>query len=250
MVTSVAEEAAPVFSRERAWSRLLARWSLATAIAYLAPWLAAPFLFATTNKLESDFQELSWAINQPVAFRIVIGLDSLLWIFLAGIFLLLAVVARRQSPVLALFIAACAGGHLFGSAGGYLRLVGTADIATRYLGASADQRAVVLESYRSLHSTTLYLQDFGALFTKAGLTLSAVIAFRMPGFLPRWLAIGFLVQAAIGIVLLDLDVAGLRSSPVYFLLGVPYVLIWVVWGVALAVHFWKGPVFERSVPSP
>jgi hypothetical protein len=106
---------------------------------------------ARPQALASDYAELEWATGIPALFKVMMVADTLAWIMLAGIFAVIAVIFWRRAPVAALLLAGCAVGHLFGSAGGMIRLLGTADLADRYVVSASDQHASLLQTYLTLH---------------------------------------------------------------------------------------------------
>ena len=82
------------------------------------------------------------------------------------------------------------------------------------------------------------MQTFGGLLTKLGLLLIGAATLYVPGF-PRWLAVGFVAQAMVGLTDETMSVLGI-TSPVAFLLTVVYVFSFLAWDIAMARLFWRG----------
>ena len=82
------------------------------------------------------------------------------------------------------------------------------------------------------------LQGFGALLTKLGLLVIGTATFHVAEF-PRWLAIGFVAQAVVGLTYETMSMLGI-SSPLVFLLTVIYVFSFLAWDIAMARLFWRG----------
>jgi hypothetical protein len=81
------------------------------------------------------------------------------------------------------------------------------------------------------------LSGFAGLMTKLGLLVIGCATFRLAGF-PRWLSVGFAIQALIGLTFETTSILGI-SSPIVFLLTLVYVFAFLIWYFALAARFWR-----------
>jgi hypothetical protein len=233
---SVAAQELPAASDVR-WWRFLARWSLLAALTGVVGWAIFIYVSAQGVSTEGERGDLNLALQFPALWRVAMVYDTLAWLFIGGTVLTLAAILSRGRPILGVLLAAAALGELFGAMGGYVRLHTVSDLAAQYLAAGPDQQAVLLQTYHQVWLLVGNLQGFGGLLTKLGLLVIGCATFRLAGF-PRWLAIGFAVQALIGLTFETTSILGI-SSPVVFLLMVVYVFAFLVWDIALAALFWR-----------
>ena len=226
------------------WWRFLARWSLLAALTGVVGWAIFLYVSAQGVSAAGERGDLNVALQFPALWRVAMVYDTLAWLFIGGTVLTLAAILSRGRPILGVLLAAAAIGELFGSMGGYVRLHTVSDLAAQYALAGPDQQATVLQTYRQVALLVSNLQGFGGLLTKLGLLVIGCATFRLAGF-PRWLAMGFAVQALIGLTFETTSILGI-SSPVVFLLMVAYVFAFLVWDIAMAALFWRGAA--RSAP--
>ena len=229
---------APVATIDAAWWRFLGRWSLFAAINGVVGLATFIYISAQGVSAAGEGGDLNVALAYPALWRAAMVYDTLAWLFIGGTVLTFAALVFRQRPILGVLVAATAVGDLFGSMGGYVRLHTVSDLAAQYLAAASDQQAAVLQTYHQLSLLVTNLQSFGGLLTKLGLLLIGAATLYVPGF-PRWLAVGFVAQAMVGLADETMSVLGI-TSPVAFLLTVVYVFSFLAWDIAMARLFWRG----------
>jgi hypothetical protein len=196
--------------------------------------LALPLVFfaglgvaTSDNALGQEYAELLQAVRRPGMYRLFTTLDAVAWLMIGGTLLVLASTFARRAPVRATFLAACGIGQLTGSLGGFLRLDGIGDLATRYTTVTADQQVILLQSYLDLERVIGSHFHAGQLLQGMGFLLAAWMAFSWTGF-PRWLAVGL---AFPGLTSLTMFVLGIAGS--FFF---PLLLVHIVVGI-IALHF-------------
>ena len=229
---------AMVATGDAAWWRFLGRWSLFAAINGVVGWAIVLYVSAQGVSLAGERGDLNVAIAYPTLWRVAMVYDTLAWLFIGGTVIIFAALLFRQRPILGVLVAAAAMGDLFGSMGGYVRLHTVSDLAAQYLAAASDQQAAVLQTYHQLSLLVTNLQSFGGLLTKLGLLVIGVATVHIAGF-PRWLAIGFVAQALVGLSYETMSILGI-NSPAAFLLTVVYVFSFLAWDIAMARLFWRG----------
>jgi hypothetical protein len=229
---------ASIATGDAAWWRFLGRWSLFAAINGVVG--LATFIYVSAQGVSAvgERGDLNVAIAYPALWRVAMVYDTLAWLFIGGTIMTFAALLFRQRPILGVLVAAAAMGDLFGSMGGYVRLHAVSDLVAQYLAAASDQQAAVLQTYHQVSLLVSNLQSFGALLTKLALLVIGVATFHFAGF-PRWLAIGFVAQAVVGLAYETMSILGI-TSPVAFLLTVVYVFSFLVWDIAMARLFWRG----------
>ncbi len=227
------------------WWRFLARWSLFAAINGVVGWSIFIYVSAQGVSAAGERGDLNVALAYPALWRVAMVYDTLAWLFIGGTVIIFAAILFRQRPILGLLLAAAAMSDLFGSMGGYVRLHTVSDLATQYLAAGSDQQLAVLQTYHQVWLLVSNLQGFGALLTKLGLLVIGTATFHVAEF-PRWLAIGFVAQAVVGLTYETMSILGI-SSPLVFLLTVIYVFCFLAWDIAMARLFrWRGAPGSRA----
>ena len=219
------------------WWRFLARWSLFAAANGVVGWAIFIYVSAQGVSVSGERGDLNVALAYPALWRVAMVYDTLAWLFIGGTVLTFAAIQFRARPILGVLLAAAAIGELFGSMGGYVRLHTVSDVAAQYASAGPDQQAGLLQSYHQVALLVSSLQGFGGLLTKLGLLMIGAAAFHIAGF-PRWLAIGFVAQAVVGLTYETMSVLGI-NGPAVFLLTVAYVFAFLVWDIAMARLFWR-----------
>ncbi len=220
------------------WWRFLARWSLFAAANGVVGWAIFIYVSARGVSASGERGDLNVALAYPALWRVAMVYDTLAWLFIGGTVLTFAAIQFRARPILGVLVAAAAIGELFGSMGGYVRLHIVSDVAAQYASAGPDQQAALLQTYHQVALLASSLQGFGGLLTKLGLLMIGVATFHMAGF-PRWLAIGFVVQAVVGLTYETMSILGI-NGPAVFLPAVAYVFAFLVWDIAMAGLFWRG----------
>src|SRR5438876_790446 len=104
---------------ETRWLRLLSRWALLLALAFVALLVAFFLVIAGAGKAPQAYAELVAASHNLALYRLAAGLDVLVWLGLGGSLLAFAALLARHAPVRAAFIAACAAGQVVGALGGF-----------------------------------------------------------------------------------------------------------------------------------
>ena len=230
------------------WWRFLARWSLFAALAGVVGWAIVVYVSAHGVSPAGERGDLNVALHFPALWRVAMVYDTLAWLFIGGTVFTFARILAPARPILGLLLAAAAVGELFGSLGGYVRLHTVSDLAGQYAVATADQQATLLQTYHQAQLLIGNLLGFGALMTRFGLLVIGGATVRLTGF-PRWLAVGFVVHALVGLTFETTSILGI-SSPVVFLLMLVYVFAFLVWYVAMARLFWRGAPGLGPVVAP
>ncbi|MGI8334776.1 hypothetical protein ACRYCC_32900 [Actinomadura scrupuli] len=211
----------------RQWLRLLPRWSLATALAYLglivlSVTVVAP---AASGSLPQEFLELDVAGSAPGLYRLTIVFDVLAWLGIGGLLLAWGAVLRHRTPLRASLISATGAAALIGFFGACLRLSATPALADRYLSAAVGERGALLEAYRELLNLINVTFSAGGLVANAGLLLVGIVTWR--GVLPRW--VGLLI--GLGAVL------GMVKAMLFLVTGVDLGLVALLGAVLLTTGF-------------
>jgi hypothetical protein len=233
-----------VATGDAAWWRFLGRWSLFAAINGVVGLATFIYVSAQGVSAAGEHGDLNVAIAYPALWRAAMVYDTLAWLFIGGTVMTFAALLFRQRPILGVLVAAAAMGDIFGSMGGYVRLHTVSDLAAQYLAAASDQQAAVLQTYQQVSLLVTNLQSFGGLLTKLGLFVIGAAAFHIAGF-PRWLAVGFVTQAVVGLMYEPMSILGI-NSPLLFVLTVVYVFAFLLWDIALARLFWRGAPGSRA----
>jgi hypothetical protein len=224
------------------WLRFLSRWALATALMIIAlfiVYLGGVGITASDTALGVGYADLFQAVRSPVLYRVAMTLDALGWLMMGGTLLTLAVILRSRAPIRSLLIAACGIGMLAGSLGGFIRLVGIADLAAQYAVAAPAQQSVLLQSMLTLREIINAHFVAGDVLASAGYLFVVSAAFAMGAF-PRWLT-GWAVLAG---VLAGLQAATSALSAFSF----PLLFLTVVVGI-MGLHFAMAVVFWRPSPA-
>ncbi|HEU5098835.1 MAG TPA: hypothetical protein VFU22_07450 [Roseiflexaceae bacterium] len=231
------------------WFRFLSRWSLVAGLMALALFLAfsIAILPASQNSsLPAEYSELVAATHSPTLYRLAITLDVAVWLGLGGFFLALAAIFARRAPIRAMFLLACGLGMVVGVVGAYARLVGTTDLAARYVTAPAAEQASLLRSYLDLRLTIGANFGAGALLWSTALLLAASVAWSMAEF-PRWLAVGLGLP---GIIMLPKQVLELVTGVDLGAFFFPAFILLIVVLFAMAGVFWRrAPLGAPNVSS-
>ncbi len=192
---------------------------------------------SSDSSLGSQYQELLQAARSQSPYRLAMLLDATVWMLIGAGLVLIALAVANTTPLRALLIGACGAGQLIGAQGGYLRMDGTADLASRFAVAAADQKPAILQSYLALQDVINAHFHEGVLLQAVGLLVSGWVLFQLSGF-PRWLAaLIWLPGLTATIAWLGRDfVAQLPFFPFVFfhvvvaLLGVQVVIALRLWG--------------------
>lgn len=180
------------------WSRFVSFWSLGTAVAATALFVAFASLFATTGDLPDDNAELEMAVEQPGLFVLAIVLDILVWMGLGGLFAALGALVLGRAPIRGLLVIVAGAASVAGLAAAYLRLGGTMELADRYEAAAGGSRENVLTAHLDLQEVVSAGFSAGSLVGTLALLLVASAAVAIG--LPRWLAWGFGVVGTLGLL--------------------------------------------------
>jgi len=173
------------------WFRFLSRWALLAGLVDLGLLLAFFIVVLPAGQnspLPEEYFELVAASRNPALYRLTITLDVAGWLALGGFFIALAAIFARGAPIRSIFLAACGVGMASGFIGAYTRLVGTSELAARYLAAVPDQQAALLQSYLVIQGIFNTHFSAGALLWGIAFVLAASVAWSMAEF-PRWLTI-------------------------------------------------------------
>src|SRR5262245_17538838 len=218
--------------------RFLSRWSLVTglvAMGLLLDFFLTVLPAGHNSSLPQEYFELVAAIHSPALYRLAITLDVAVWVGLGGFFLALAAILARRAPIRGMFVLACGLGMVVGMVGAYARLVGTTDLAARYLTAAPDQQASLLRSYLDLRLMINANFGAGALLWSTALLLAASVAWSMAEF-PRWLSVGLSLPGSIMLPKQILElVTGADLGVVFF----PTFILLIVALFAMAGVFWR-----------
>jgi hypothetical protein len=168
-----------------------------------------------------EYDELMWATQLPVLYRLATILDVAGWLALAGFFVLIANCVR-QTPVRSTCIAACGVGQLSGVIGAFTRLTGVSALAVQYSSAAPGQHPAVLRSFLDLQASINAHFAVGSMLWSLGLLLLASATWSGHTF-PRWLAGLIAVTGACNLIG---DCFGIVGVPVPFgLFILPLVLL-------------------------
>ncbi|SRR6266508_1333589 len=218
------------------WLRFLSRWAAVAGLAQLA--LMGVFVGGIGSPPSDtasgpEYVELMQAVRSPVLYRVAMLFDALGWALMGGILLALALLLWRRRPIRAAMIAACALGLVSGVLGGFTRLVGVSDLASRYISVPALQ-ASLLQGYLVLQEVISACFAAGDLLAGAAYLLAAWCLFSFAGF-PRWLALWLGAAGSMSLALFAIAAIGAFSFP--FLLLTMLVLIGS--NIALTLALWN-----------
>jgi hypothetical protein len=185
------------------WLAFVSRWAFAVSCVEVALLALAVGWFLPVSEAGSagpEYGELAAALASPALYRLLAVLDIAVWIGLGGLLIGLAAVLAGRAPIASVLIAACGLGQILGMTGGYLRLHGIGEFASRHGKAALDDPQV-LASFLGLQDVMYALFNSGALLWTAGFVLVALVAWRVAAF-PRWLVVVFGLLG--GVAVLDL----------------------------------------------
>lgn len=218
--------------------RILARGSLVNALLILTynVFYLTAVSAATDNALGQSYGALRQAIHSPVLYRLAWMSESLSWLVLGGTLIIFAGLFARREPIRATYIAVCGIGQLITSLGAF-SLSSVSGLATRYLTASPNQQAVLLQLYLDLQGLTHSAYAVGILLEGAGFLLVAWVAWEWRGF-PHWLTVWLAIPGLLGLlyfVLAATDAPTALVFPVVILGSIGLIGVYV----AVAVRFWR-----------
>ncbi|HET9223400.1 MAG TPA: DUF4386 family protein, partial [Roseiflexaceae bacterium] len=211
-------------TKDTRWLHLLSRWALVSGLALLGVLVTFGIGAAASqgSALPPEYDELVWAAQLPVLYRVAAAFDLATWLGLDGLFILIATGFACRAPIRSSFIAACGAGQLAGAIGAFTRLIGVSDVAARYAIAVPDQQPALLRSFLDLQLVINAHFAAGSLLWSAGLLLVAWAAWSARVF-PRWLAV---LLALAGACNLMGDLIGIADAPLPFALFIlPLILL-------------------------
>lgn len=223
----------------RPWALFLSRAAALKALVTVA--LVATFGVVMSAAPSAPFEqaELIGASRNLAAYRIFAALDTLLWLGFGAVLLGFAGLAAGRSPVRSVCIAALAVTQVVGMVGGYLRLVATTAVATRFTAAGVDAQAAMLESYQEQFAIIAAHFGLGQVLYGIAFLLIASTASKVPGFArPLAYLIGLLGAYSLANQLSVVLLGEPLWAPLFFL----FLALTVVMDVAVAGAFWR----ERS----
>lgn len=241
------------------WERLLSRWSLLYGLAFLAEFVG--FAFAVVSPLpraglpEQFDLTANFAVQAPVAFRLLALLRATTWFVIAGFLLFLAGIAASRAPFRASIIALCGMAQLLGVIGAFAEGA-IPDLASSYLASSAE-RAALLRSYLDLETLVLTPINGAAFLRAVGFLIVVWVALALPR-MPPWLTALFGLAGLLGIAqVIFLVITG--ESPFREASTTPSPLSVVVWlrvslemvlAFGVAAVFWRQPAVEATRAAP
>ena len=195
------------------WLRTLSVWTFLNGLVMFGVLVTFGILMAAgqTGALPAEYDELMWATQFPMLYRLATTLDVAGWLALGGFFVL-AANCVRQTPVRSTFIMACGLGQLSGAIGAFTRLSGVSALAAQYGSATSDQHPAVLRSFLDLQLSIGAHFGVGSLLWSLGLLILASAA-RSGHTFPRWLAGLIAVTGACNLLG---DCLGIAGVPVPF----------------------------------
>ncbi|MDV3244579.1 MAG: DUF4386 domain-containing protein [Nitrososphaerales archaeon] len=227
--------------------RLVSRFALFFAT-FSVIFVFVAFSYGSADSSIEAFQSQAQVVAGP-GYRAFATLDSLVWIFGAGMTWLLSVMVEPFALMRSRLAALCGVAQLVGALGGFTRLFAVSDLATRYVAAAPDQQRIILGMFQTVANNFNAMFILGNFFTSAGFLLvgSALLGRHL---FPRWLAVWTtLAGVTAGLTVLRGIVIPF-ASPV-FQSSFPIVLvhIFVASGLtfALAVRLWR---FKAGAASP
>jgi hypothetical protein len=236
MNTNMTEEIIPEPLR---WMHFLPCVSLLNAFGAII--LSIAFLAGIGQQISDEalgpeYVELLQAIREPVLFRGVWAIDAVLWIMIGVTLLSISGILRYQAPLKARFISVCGGMQAFGALGSFLRLDGISDIATRYIFASTDQQAELLDSYLELWRVINSSNHLAVFFQGTGFLLAAWGFYSLRGF-PRWLATWFGLPGLLSIAQFGIFITGAEYLFLINVLGL--VAGSIALNIAITITLWR-----------
>lgn len=224
------------FDGDRPWALFLSRAAGLKAVVTLS--LVAAFGVVMSAAASAPFEqaELIGASRNLAAYRAFAALDTLVWLGFGAVLLGFAGLTAGRSPVRSICVAALAVTQVVGMVGGYLRLVATTAVATKYAAAGADAQAAMLESYQGQFAIIAAHFGLGQVLYGIAFLLIASTASEVSGF-PRPLAylIGLLGAYSLANQLSVVLVGEPLWAPLFFL----FLALTVVMDVAVAATFWR-----------
>ena len=221
------------------WINFLPRVSLLSAIGAIV--LSIAFLAGigqqkSDEALGHEYAELLQAIREPVMFRGGWAIDAGIWIMIGVTLLSVSGIIRHQAPLKARFISVCGAMQAFGAYGSFLRLDGISDLAARYLIASSDQQAELLDSYLELWRVINSSNHLAVFFQGTGFLLAAWGLYSLRGF-PRWLAIWFGLPGLLSIAQFGIFLTGAEYLFLINVLGL--IAGSIALNIAITITLWR-----------
>jgi hypothetical protein len=215
----------PIEVRDDAeWVIFLTGAALATGIAVVGLVLTFMLALGMDPSAPPDYAELVQASRRLVAFRIVAVLDIMVWLGIGATLLTLGGILMRDAPIRAALIGACGLGQLLAATGGYTRLVGVTELASRYATAGGDEQTRIIAIYLALAVSIMSHYGLAQLLSGVGFLMVSVLAMAHLG-LPRWLAVWLGLIGAYAVINQLVAAAGIPLD-----LG-PLFLIYLVLGL-------------------
>lgn len=182
-------------------ARLLGRYSIVAAVMIALLPLTFPLVAPQPGDAAygPDLGLLLQASRWPLGFRVHMVFETTLWIMVAGTFILVAHVVRRQAPRRASLLLVCAAGQAIGAFGGMVRLDVMAALGARYAGAAAAVQQQISASFLDVAALVNVCSHAGSLFQGLGFLAAATALGRTPGF-PRAIARWMYLPAVIPLV--------------------------------------------------
>lgn len=116
--------------------------------------------------------------------------ETMLWVMVAGTFLLVAHLVFRDRPRRAALLLLCAAGQVTGVVGGLLRMDMIGDLGVRFAGADATARDVIEASFVQVASMVNAYSHAASLIQAIGFVAAASVFCALPGFprlVSRWM---------------------------------------------------------------
>lgn len=236
MNTNIPEEIIPEPLR---WLNFLPRVTLLNALGAII--LSIVFLGGIGQQISDEamgpeYVELLQAIREPVMFRAAWVIDAVIWIMIGVILLSISGILRYQAPLKARFISVCGIMQAFGALGSFMRLDGISDIATRYMIASSNQQAGLLDSFLELWRVINSSNHLAVLFQGIGFLLVAWGFYLLRGF-PRWLATWFGLPGLLAIAQFGIYITG---AAYLFLINVLGLIAGsIALNIAISITLWR-----------
>lgn len=224
------------------WFRFLSRWALLAGFVNLGLLLAFFIVVlpaAQNSPLPEEYSELVAASRNPTLYRLTIMLDIAAWLALGGFFITLAALLIRRAPIRSTLLAACGVGMVSGFIGAYIRLIGTSELAARYLTAAPDQQAALLQLYLGVLGTFNAHFSAGALLWGTAFLLAASVAWSMAEF-PRWLTILIALPGLVEVPKIIIQLVTAADLGFLIILEIPLLIV---------AYFAVASVFWRRAPA-
>jgi hypothetical protein len=236
MNTNMSEEKNPEPLR---WMHFLPRVSLLNAFGAII--LSIAFLAGIGQQISDEamgpeYVELLQAIRKPVMFRGLWAIDAVIWIMIGVSLLSISGILRYQAPLKARFISVCGVMQAFGALGSFERMDGISDIATRYILASSDQQAGLLDSYLELGRVINSSNHLAVLFQGIGFLLAAWGFYSLRGF-PRWLAIWFGLPGLLSIAQFGIYIT--RAEYIFLINVLGLIAGSIALNIAITITLWR-----------